>query len=409
MPNKLVVAMECPALRKIQLKLLSLFLLAFAAASASYSVGAQTIRIGAPLALSGGLADEGKKQQAAYELWLERINAAGGINVGGKKMKVEIITYDYQTSEQQLTEKLIVDDKVDFMTAPFGSGHTKVVAGVAERYGVPIIAVASAEPVHNQGYKNLFGTLAPSGGLVDSMYTYVKDKAPNIKKIAIVGRDDVFPKILATLMATGAPKYGYQVVHQSLYPVNALDHSSAITAIKAAAPDWVYVTGYTKDLVLFRKQMSDLRLEVPMITMVTGPAYREFVEGLGALAENVTSATWWHYATPYKGDDVFGTTQVFFDAVKKKTGQDPDYVHASSAAALIALQKAIEKAGTLDRAKVRQALTELNIMTFYGPIKFREDGMNSVRNLPIIQVQAGKPVVLYPPEVRQGELRLLKN
>lgn len=136
MPNKLVVAMECPALRKIQLKLLSLFLLAFAAASASYSVGAQTIRIGAPLALSGGLADEGKKQQAAYELWLERINAAGGINVGGKKMKVEIITYDYQTSEQraqQLTEKLIVDDKVDFMTAPFGSGHTKVVAGVAER------------------------------------------------------------------------------------------------------------------------------------------------------------------------------------------------------------------------------------------------------------------------------------
>ena len=412
MPNKLVVAMECPALRKIQLKLLSLFLLAFAAASASYSVGAQTIRIGAPLALSGGLADEGKKQQAAYELWLERINAAGGINVGGKKMKVEIITYDYQTSEQraqQLTEKLIVDDKVDFMTAPFGSGHTKVVAGVAERYGVPIIAVASAEPVHNQGYKNLFGTLAPSGGLVDSMYTYVKDKAPNIKKIAIVGRDDVFPKILATLMASGAPKYGYQVVHQSLYPVNALDHSSAITAIKAAAPDWVYVTGYTKDLVLFRKQMSDLRLEVPMITMVTGPAYREFVEGLGALAENVTSATWWHYATPYKGDDVFGTTQVFFDAVKKKTGQDPDYVHASSAAALIALQKAIEKAGTLDRAKVRQALTELNIMTFYGPVKFREDGMNSVRNLPIIQVQAGKPVVLYPPEVRQGELRLLKN
>ena len=58
---------------------------------------------------------------------------------------------------------------------------------------------------------------------------------------------------------------------------------------------------------------------------------------------------------------------------------------------------------------MRQALTELNIMTFYGPIKFREDGMNSVRNLPIIQVQAGKPVVLYPPEVRQGELRMLKN
>ena len=372
----------------------------------------QTIRIGAPLALSGGLADEGKKQQAAYELWLERINAAGGISVGGRKMKVELVTYDYQTNEQraqQLAEKLIVDDKVHFMTAPFGSGHTKVVAGVAERYGVPIIAVASAEPVHNQGYKNLFGTLAPSGGLVDSMYTYVKEKAPAAKKIAIVGRDDVFPKIMATLMAGAAQKNGFQVVHQSLYPVGSLDHASAITAIRAAAPDWIYVTGYTKDLVLFRKQMSDLKVEAPIITMITGPAYREFVDSLGPLAENVTSATWWHHATPYKGDDVFGTTQAFFDAVRKKTGQDPDYVHASSAAALIALQKAIEKAGTLDRDKVRQALTEIELNTFYGPIKFRADGMNSVRNLPIIQVQSGKPVVLYPPEVKQGDLRTMKK
>ncbi len=405
-------ASEWLHMRKILLKRFKMFFVALAAAAFSYSVGAQTIKIGAPLALSGGLADEGKKQQAAYELWLERINAAGGINVGGKRMKVEIVTYDYQTSEQratQLAEKLIVDDKVDFMTAPFGSGHTKVVAGVAERYGMPIIAVASAEPVHNQGYKNLFGTLAPSAGLVDSMYTYVKEKSPAVKKIAIVGREDVFPKIMATLMAGGAPKFGYQVVYQSLYPVGALDHSSAITALKASAPDWIFVTGYTKDLVLFRKQMSDLKVDAPVITMVTGPAYREFVDGLGPLAENVTSATWWHYATPYKGDDVFGTTQVFFEAVRKKTGQDPDYVHASSAAALIALQKAIEKAGTLDRDKVRQALTELNIMTFYGPIKFREDGMNSVRNLPIIQVQGGKPVVLYPPEVRQGDLRMIKN
>jgi branched-chain amino acid transport system substrate-binding protein len=373
---------------------------------------AQTVKIGAPLALSGGLADEGKKQQAAYDLWLERVNAAGGINVGGKRLKAQLVTYDYQTNEQraqQLAEKLIVDDKVNFMTAPFGSGHTKVVAGVAERYGVPIMAVASAEPVHNQGYKNLFGTLAPSAGLVDSMYGYVKERAASVKKIAIVGRDDVFPKTMATLMVGGAPRYGMQVVHQSLYPVGALDHASAITAIKAAAPDWIYVTGYTKDLVLFRKQMSDLKVDAQIITMVTGPAYREFVDSLGPLAENVTSATWWHHATPFKGDDVFGTTQAFFNAVKNKTGQDPDYVHASSAAALIALQKAIEKAGTLDRDKVRQALTELQISTFYGPIKFREDGMNSVRDLPIIQVQGGKPVVLYPREVRQGDLRMIKG
>ncbi len=384
-------------------------LLAAAAVIGAGGVHAQTVKIGAPLALSGGLADEGKKQQAAYELWLERVNAAGGINVGGKRMKVELITYDYQTNEQRaqsLAEKLIVDDKVNFLTAPFGSGHTKVVAGVAERYDVPIIAVASSEPVHNQGYKNLFGTLAPSSGLIDAMLAYFREKQPNAKKIAILGREDVFPKIMATSMAAAAPKHGFTVAYSETYPVGTLDHAAALTSIKAAGADWIYVTGYTKDLVLVKKQMQDLKLDAPIVTMITGPAYKEFVDGLGPLAENVTSTTWWHYSTPYKSDDVFGSTEAFTEAVRKKTGQDPDYVHASSAAALVVLQKAIEKAGTLDREKVRKALTELDIVTFYGPIKFRQDGMNSNRKLPIIQVQGGKPVVLAPADMRQADLRV---
>ena len=62
--------------------------------------------------------------------------------------------------------------------------------------------------------------------------------------------------------------------------------------------------------------------------------------------------------------------------VKATGGIEPDYVHASSAASLVVLQKAIEKAGSLDREKVRKALAEMDTMTFFGPIKFRADGMN---------------------------------
>ena len=171
---------------------------------------AQTIKIGAPLALTGGLADEGKKQQIAYDMWLKRVNAQGGISVGGKKMRVEIIQYDYQTNEQrvqQLAEKLIVDDKVDFLLAPFGSGHTKVVAGVAERYGVPVLATsASSESIFNQGYKYLFGTLAPNGGSIDNLLAAVTKQFPKVKKVAILGREDVFPKSMATIMDDSAKK-----------------------------------------------------------------------------------------------------------------------------------------------------------------------------------------------------------
>src|SRR5262245_27311993 len=85
---------------------------------------ARDIKIGAPLALTGPLADEAKKQDVVWKMWLEKVNAAGGINVGGTKSKVQIIQYDYQSDGQrvaQLAEKLITDDKVDFLLSPFGS------------------------------------------------------------------------------------------------------------------------------------------------------------------------------------------------------------------------------------------------------------------------------------------------
>lgn len=385
---------------------------ALGAAALSPALAQDVVKIGAPLALTGGLADEGKKQAIAYDMWLKRVNAAGGMTVGGKKMKVELITYDYQTDgkrAQQLAEKLITDDKVHVLTAPFGSGHTKIVAGVAERYGIPIIAsVASSESVYDQSFKNLFGTLAPNGGLVDAMLTLFLKDQPTVKKVAILGRDDVFPRAMADALKEKAPAAGLQVVYAEYYAVGTMDHSAALSKIKSLSPDWIYVTGYTQDLILARKQMGDLAISAPIVTMITGPAYREFIDGLGPLANGVTSASWWHHSTTFKSDDVWGTTQAFYEEFKARQNADPDYVHASSAAALVALQKAIEKAGSLEPAKIRDALNTLDIMTFYGPIKFGANGMNAGRDLPIIQVQGGSVKVLYPPAIEQAKLAVFK-
>jgi branched-chain amino acid transport system substrate-binding protein len=371
---------------------------------------ARVIKIGAPLALTGALAESGKKQKLGFDLWLERVKKTGGIKAGPDTYEAEIISYDYQSDGKkagELAEKLITDDKVDFMIAPFGSGHTKITAAVAERYGVPMVAVASSEAVHDQGFKNLFGTLAPSSGLTDAMISKFKQVKPDLKTIAILGREDVFPKLMADLMNAAAGKAGISVVYSATYPVGSIDHSAELTAIKRAKPDWIYITGYSQDLILARKQMSDLALEAPIVTMITGPVYKEFIDALGPLAENVTSATWWHWATPYEGSDIFGTTKAFYDDVVKATGgPEPDYVHASSAAALVVLQKAIEKAGSADRDAVRKALSELDIITFFGPIKFSPNGMNSARALPLIQIQGGKPVLIYPNELSKTQMKL---
>ncbi len=366
------------------------------------------IKIGTPLALTGGLADEGKKQQIAWEMWAERVNEAGGIDVGGEKMPVELVVYDYQTDGKragQMTEKLITDDEVNFLMAPFGSGHTKIAAGVAERYGVPIMAaVASSESVYDQGFENLFGTLAPNSGLINAMLKHFKASFPEAGSVAILGREDVFPNAMAEALAARAPDAGFEVVYDERYSVGTLDHASALSQIKSAEPDWIYVTGYTQDLILARKQMADLGVSAPIVTMITGPAYKEFIDTLGPLADGVTSASWWHHATTYESEDVFGSTAAFYEAFLAQESADPDYVHASSAAAAIALQTAIETAGSVEPDAVREALKGLDLVTFYGPIKFGENGMNEPRDLPIIQVQDAEIVVLYPDDIKQADM-----
>lgn len=368
----------------------------------------ETIKIGAPLALTGGLADEGKKQDVVWKMWIEKVNAAGGLQVGDKKMKVELIEYDYQSEGQrasQLAEKLINDDKVQFLFAPFGSGHTKIVGGVGERYQIPTIAcVASSESVFDQNLKYLFGTLSPNGGMTTAMVKLFKEKFPDTKTIAILGRDDVFPKSMAEGIAKAAEAQGVTVAYKELYPVGTMDHATALSSIKAAKPDWIYITGYTQDLILARKQMQDLGVTAPIVTMVTGPSYKEFTEGLGKLADGVTSSSWWHHATNYSGPGVWPTTADFYKEFKAKTGGDPDYVHGSCAAAGEVIADALKRTGSLDKAKVRDAIATTDIATFYGPIKFGPNGMNLPRELPIIQVQDEQIKVLAPAEIKNAEL-----
>ncbi|MBE3638903.1 amino acid ABC transporter substrate-binding protein [Mangrovicoccus algicola] len=392
---------------------------ALSAALAALALGTaaqaeDVLKIGAPLALTGGLADEGHKQELVWKMWTDKVNAAGGIDVGGTKMKVEVVEYDYQTDGKragQLAEKLINDDEVDVLMAPFGSGHTKIVAAVAERYQVPLVAcVASSTSVYDQGFEYLFGTLAPNTGMTESMVAEFKAKMPELGTVAIYGRDDVFPKSMATATSDSAKAAGLEVVYEELYPVGAIDHSAALSSIKALAPDWIYMTGYTQDLILGRKQMQDLGIEAPIITMVTGPAYKEFTEGLGELADGVTSSTWWHHATGYT--DVAGawsSTDAFYqDFLEASGGEDPDYVHGSCAAALDVVADAAARAGTTEPVALRDALAATDLETFYGPIKFGANGMNQGREMPIIQVQGEAIKILYPENIADAEMTFLQ-
>jgi branched-chain amino acid transport system substrate-binding protein len=175
--------------------------------------------------------------------------------------------------------------------------------------------------------------------------------------------------------------------------------------MRAAQPDWVFVTGYVNDLILVRKQMKDLGVSAQVVTMIAGPAYKEFLEATGPLAENVSSAAWWHPAVRYNGKGVFGSTEDFDKLWAAKYSGEPDYGQASAAAAGEILQLAIEAAGATDPAKVRDALATMNTETFFGRIKFGPNGQITSLDPPVFQLQGRKPIVIFPEYIKQGEFR----
>ena len=370
----------------------------------------ETIKFGAPLPITGPLAPEALKQKQGYDLWANQVNLAGGINVAGKKMKVEIVYIDYQSNTPraiQATERLITQDNVQFVFAPFGSGAAKAASTVAERYGVPMIAAtASSSQVYDQGYKFLFGTFTPNDTLTNPLATIIRQRAPDVKRIAILARNDLFPLAIAQEMEKSAKDRGLEVVYFEKFAINTLDHSSALAQIKAANPQWIFATGYTNDLVLMRKQMTDQRIEAPVVTMIAAPAYQEFIDAAGKGAENISSAAWWHPAVRYKGIDIFGTTESYVKLFKDTYKADPDYAHASASVSGALFQIAIEKSGTIDRQKVRDELAKMDVITFWGPVKFGPTGQITSLEPPVFQIQNAKPIVVHPAVIKQGDLKI---
>lgn len=386
-------------------------LLVSLASSFAYPAQAQdTIRIGAPLPITGPLSPEAAKLQAGMNLWVETANKAGGIKVGAKRLKVEVVPVDYQSNTPravQAAEKLIAEDKVQFLFSPMGSGATKAASSVSEKYQIPTIAAtASSEQVYDQGYKYLFGTFTPNQTLTEPLAELVHKQAPSVQKVAIYARNDLFPLAIAQEMEKSAKKRNLQVVYFEKYAIGTLDHASALSQIKALAPQWVFATGYVNDLILIKKQMADLRIEAPVVTMIAGPAYKEFVDALGKGSENITSAAWWHPAVRYKGEDLFGSTENFNKLFRAKYGREPDYGEASAAVAGAVLQLAIERAGTTDAKAVRDTLANMKVTTFFGPIKFGPTGQVDSLEPPVFQIQNGTQVVILPEMIKQGSLRL---
>jgi len=370
----------------------------------------KTLRIGAPLPLTGALSAEGETQRSGFQIWADTVNAAGGIKVGGDTYKVEVVYTDYQSATPravQAAERLITQQKVDFLFGPFGSGAVKAVSAITEKYGVPMIAPnAASEEVFDQGFKYLFGVYTPNKSMTEPVAELVAKNYPSIKRLAVFARNDLFPLSIAAEMEKSARSRGIEIVYSEKFAIGTVDFSSALAQMRGRNPDWVFVAGYTNDNILVRRQLAEQGVSPQLLTMIVGVVSPSFQQSVGKLAENITTFAWWDAAVGYKGNDIFGSTDRFVKLYQAKYGQRPEYSAAGAAACGVVLQMAIEKAGSIDRKKVRDAIAAMDEQTFWGPIKFGPTGQIISLKPPLLQIQNGSLVVVHPPEIKNAELRL---
>jgi branched-chain amino acid transport system substrate-binding protein len=387
---------------------LGLVALAMAGWAAGPASAADVVRFGAALSLTGPLSTEAKQCKDGYDFYLRQINERGGIPVGGKRYQAEIVYYDDGSNPEtaaKLTEKLLTEDKVNFLLGPYGSGPSLTATTVAEKHQVPmVLAHAASTAIYTRHYKYIFGTLT----LIDQYFGSILDMAaqlrPKPQSVAILAENALFPQAAAEAGAKKAEALGFKVVYDEKYPSGIKDMSSNMAAIREKNPDILMAAGYTPDMILLVRQAHEMAVKPKLLAFALGPSLPTWVPTLHEQAEGTIEPIQWSPNMKWK-DQLFGwTAQDYADLYKTVFGYVPDYHPPQSTAALEVYQAALEKTGSFDPQKVRDAIAETDLMTAYGPIKFDERGANIAKGMAVMQIQEGKPVVVYPPDSATGKL-----
>ncbi|WP_457571005.1 amino acid ABC transporter substrate-binding protein [Desulfovulcanus sp.] len=364
------------------------------------SFAKDVIKLGCAISFTGKKSRSGKLYVDAYNLAVEEINKKGGIEIGGKRYKLEIIYYDDKseaTESSRLVEKLISEDKVDFLLGPYSSGITIPDSLVARRYRIPMVEGGGASgKIFSRGNKYIFGLLPAAGEYFKSTLEFLKTVNPAPKTIAILFADDKFDISVAEGTKKIADNMGYEVIIYEKYAEGTSDFTSALTKIKAKNPDVVLVAGHTEESLNFTQQAKELNVNPKMISLTVGPSEADFRKALGKDANYIYGVASWSTQMNFKGY-IFNDTKEFIKIFEEKYGYEPDYHNAAGIACVAVIKNAIEKAGTLDREKVRDAIASTKLDTIYGRVEFNPNGQIKGTSV-VLQILDNTIYEVYPHE-----------
>ena len=368
--------------------------------------GEKIIYLGAAASETGKFSREGKDTRQGYGVWLDWVNNEyGGIKVGDERYKVELIMYDDEgdpDTAARLVEKLINQDRVDFLLGPYSSFLTQSASAIAEKYDkIMIEGNGSAEPLFERDFQNLFAVLTPAVDYTRSALRLLAEKGA--KTVVIAYEDTAFPTSVADGAQHWAAEYGLELLGVETYPVNVADVSGIMAKFKELEPDIFIGGGHFNDAILFIRAAKELDFNPKAMVITVGPSNPKLIEEVGADAEYVIGPTQWEASMSY-ADEYFGAAADYAARYEELWGEPPTYQAAESTATALALHIAIEQAASLDTDVVRASLRNLDVVTFYGPINFDEKGRNAGKPMGAIQIQNGDILVVAPTNAAVAEL-----
>ena len=400
-------------INKLLLVIVSSFVLLITSMVSSFAkVDGDTITLGAAVSLTGKYATNGEHTQRGYDLAVQVINDKGGVNINGKKYKLAVKYYDDESDANKaatLAQRLIEQDGIQYMLGPYGSGITIAVAPVTEKFQIPMIeANGASRALFTKGYKYLFAVLNSADQYLNSAVDLMAEQAvaegrkASDVKVAMAFEQDAFSLDVKLGVMDRVQAHNMKVVIDDALPKELNDMTSTLQKVKALKPDLLIVSGHSKGAMTGVKQITDLKVDVPLTAMTHCDA-AAINKNLGGGGDYVLCAAQWHKSLAYS-DDHFGSGRDYAKLFESIYNYDPPYQAAESSAALLVWKDAFERAGTTDKDKVRDAISETDMMTFYGPIKFNAQGQNTSKPMVLFQVQDGKNNVVAPTKWAEAKL-----
>jgi branched-chain amino acid transport system substrate-binding protein len=345
----------------------------------AFAKGPDSIRIGVNAPLTGDIPKVGEGTKFAAQMWLEDVNAAGGIEVGGKKYKVELIIEDNESKAESAVKantKLITEEDVLAIVGPQSSKQAIPAGGKANELGTPMISPWSTNPDTTKDRPFVFRGcfLDPFQGPV--VANFIKDEFGFKKAAVLYDVASDYPKGLAEFFKAAWEKQngpGSVVAYESFTTKDA-DFSSQLTKINNSGAEVLFTPQYYNEVALIVQQAHQLGWNKPIVGSDSwGSA--ETVKLCGKDCYGL------FFSTHYAAAGAKGATKAFIDRYKKEHGYVPDDVAALTWDAMRIVQAAIEGAGELtgdiekDRIAVRDALASIKDFDgITGKMTFTEDG-----------------------------------